>query len=379
MNFKNNPILIPLLISVGFCILYFFMFSFIRYNQADTINFVNATKVLFGNHNVVDTQSRITKPAILLLPGVLNYVFNVKIETFMLLQNILLFISSGVLMSKLVSVFEFGKNLQYLSVFIFFTIQPIAVHSLELINDIAGYFFSILIMHLYFLGQKQSQISVKQYIILSLLIILGVLSKESAGLAVLVIIADSLVNFSSSKFIKNFILLFVSVILIYTVQWLITANYKTNNILNNIVEEFIIDNGFSIKFEQIVHSFDTYWLFIGVGIFHLIKNIKTYTYSKLLLFSGIIVTPMLFLWATVQDRTISVITPLFIIYILYGLKNINLNKLFYLLIITAGILNIVLTYLIYKYNISNLLRYYLSGYTVVFVLSVYYRTKVSYS
>ena len=376
MNYlKNNNILIPLLISLSFCIVYFFMFDFIRYNQADTINFVNATKILFGNTDVIDTQSRITKPVVLLLPGILNYIFSVKIEAVMLWQNILLFISSGVLLGKLISAFGFSNKLQYLGVFIFFTIQPIAVHSLELINDIAGYFFSILILHLYFLWRKQAQISIKQYIILTTIIILGILSKESAGLAVLVIIADSFINFSSSRLIRNSILLFVSVFIILIVQWFIKMHYQTNNIINNVIEEFYVNDGYSIKFEQIIHSFDVYWLFIVTGTFYLIKNIKNYSYSKLLLLAGIITIPVLFLWATVQDRTIAVIAPLFVIYILYAVEKLRFDRLFYILILIAGISNITISFLIYKYDINGLLKYYLMGYFALLIVSIYFKER----
>jgi len=375
MNFKNNNILISLLISLSFCVVYLFLFDFIRYNQADTINFVNATKILFGNSDVVDTQSRITKPVVLLLPGIINYIFNIKIETVMLWQNILLFISTGLLLGKLISIFNFNNKFQYLGIFIFYTIQPIAVHSLELINDIAGYFFSILILYLYFLWQKQPQLSIKQYIILATTIILGILSKESAGLAVLVIIADSVVNFSPSKRIKNFILLFASASIIFAIQWFINTYYHTTSIVINVVEEFYLNNGFSIKFEQIIHSFDTYWLFVALGIYYLIKNINTYSYSKLLLFAGAVSVPVLFLWATVQDRTISVIAPLFVIYIIYAIKNLKLDKLYFPLVIVAGILNISITYLIYKYNISNLLKYYLVIFSIVFFISLVFKNK----
>ena len=373
-KYFKNSLLISLLISLIFCVIYLFLFEFIRYNDADTINFVNAAKILFGNSDVIDTQSRITKPVILLLPGLLNKLYSIDIKAVMLWQNIILFIFSGVFLSKLISVFGFEKNLQYLGVFIFFTIQPIAVHSLELINDIAGYFFSILIMYLYFLWRKQKNISIKQYIILSILIVLGILSKESAGLAVLVIIADSIVSFSLYRFIKNSMMLLISGFIIYIIQWFIKIHFTTTDLLYNIVEEFYLNDGYYIKIEQIVHSFDAYWLFIGLGILSLIKNIQ-HNNSKLLLFAILITVPTLFIWSTVQDRTIAIIAPLFILSILFAINKLNRNKIYYLLVIITGVLNITITFLIYKYNISNLLKYYLFAYSIVFILILYYNAK----
>ena len=96
MKTKNTIIeLIPLFLTCLFAVIYIYLFDFLRYNIADTHNFVNAAKILFGNNDLIDSQSRITKPIILVIPGLLNYLFNVSIETIMLLQNIFLFIGTG--------------------------------------------------------------------------------------------------------------------------------------------------------------------------------------------------------------------------------------------------------------------------------------------
>jgi hypothetical protein len=366
----QNKLIISLSISFIFFILYLFLFNFIRYNEADTHNFVNAAKMLFGDTSVSETQSRITKPVVLIVPGALHYFFGITIEKVMLLQNIIFFLLTGVLFGQLLSLLGFNEKVQYIAIFVLFTIQPIAVHAFELINDIAGFFFSIFILYLYFLYRKSDNISISKYIVLTLVIIAGILSKESSGLAVLIIGAETLVKFSKRRFISNGIMFVVSATSVFLVQWVIKTHFQTQDVLTNVVEEFQLNDGLFIRPEQIIHSFDAYWLFIGLGVLLLLKYLKTYEHAKTLLLAGVITLPFLFLWSTVQDRTIAVAAPLFVVYILFAIEKFPLQKVFVSLIITAGILNILVTYLIYKHNIENLLEFYLAAYTIIFATSL---------
>lgn len=365
---NQKTILYSFLLSCSLAIVYFFVFDSIRFNQADTPNFINATKILFGADGFVDHQSRITKPFVLLLPGVLNSLFSVSITTTMLVQNIIFFCFGGVLFAKLLELFHFNLRSQLLGVFLLYTIQPIVVHSFELINDISGYFFTILCLYYYFYSKAKDTISIYQYLLLALFLTAGILSKESVGIAAIIIFVDSIIDFKKERFFKNSIVLVLVAILVLVVQLLITSYYSYPSNVSNVLEKINTPNSFIFKIEQVIHSFDVYWLYIVLGIWICVKQIKTNALYRLLAISSIVCFPFLFLWPSVQDRTISIIAPLFVVLILVVIDSFKNKNLQFLLLICAGICNILFSYIMYKYSIQGILSIYYLGFLLVFGL-----------
>jgi len=363
---KDISILYIIVITVIFSVVYFTMFRFIRYNVADTPNFINAAKILFGAKNLVDTQSRITKPFVLLFPGFLNFFFNVSITKVMLIQNTIFFCLSGIFFAKLLKVFELNTKKQFLGVFILYTIQPIAIHGFELINDIAGLFFSIFILYLYFNYKKKNELGFRNLLLISLSLSSGILSKESSGLAAIVIIVDSFLDYNKLRFVKISLTVAFSMIIVFLVQWTITRKFGVQNVVENIVEKYTINDSYIFKIEQIIHSFDMYWCYIVYGIYvtFMSKNLKYV--NKLIFYSSLIIIPFLFVWPSVQDRTIAVAAPIFIITILCGLSEIRNTFLNSYLLFIAGFINILGSFLIYRFQIKHLLVLYYSSFCVVF-------------
>lgn len=367
MKTKNTIIeLIPLFLTCLFAVIYIYLFDFLRYNIADTHNFVNAAKILFGNNDLIDSQSRITKPIILVIPGLLNYLFNVSIETIMLLQNIFLFIGTGYFFNL------YLKNLNYsifertIAVYMLFTIQPIAVHSFELITDIAGLFFTVLILYLYTYSHYKYN-SVKT-LLLIVTISAGILSKESCGLAVIIIVADSIVNRNKKLIINNIITLGISGCIILLSQLYISSHFYTHTAIYNVIEEFKNNNGYYVNFQQILHSFDMYWALFIVSCIYMLYRLHTY---KLYIASMLLTIPALFIWATVQDRTIAVAAPLFIVIFIEYIHNSTVSRFLKILILIFGFGNIVCSYLIYALAIAGILPiYYCLGF-VAFGIYVY--------
>lgn len=365
---NQKTIVYSFLLSCSLAIVYFFVFDFIRYNQADTSNFVNATKILFGADGFVDHQSRITKPFVLLIPGVLYTLFSVSITTTMLIQNIIFFCFGGVLFAKLLELFHFNLRSQLLGVFLLYTIQPIVVHSFELINDISGYFFTILCLYYYFYIKAKDTISIYQYLLLALFLTAGILSKESVGIAAIILFVDSFINFKKDKLYRNSFVLMIAVILVLLVQIVILHYYSYPSNVSNVLEKINTPNSFIFTIEQFIHSFDVYWLYIVLGLWISLKQFKTNALYRLLAISSIVCFPFLFLWPSVQDRTISVIAPLFVMLILVVFEKLQNKNVQFMLLICAGICNIVFSYIIYKYSIQGILSIYYLGFLLVFGL-----------
>jgi len=363
----NHSLLFSATQGLFFCVIYLFLFEFLRYNEADTPNFVNAAKMLLGQDNLVETQSRITKPVVLVLPGLINKLWGFKVESIMLFQNIVFVILTAIYFGKLLQALDFDLKKQQLGIFMLFTVQAIAVHSLELINDIAGIFFSVFITYLYFKSLQQKKKHLYFYLLFSLSIVIGILSKESAGMALIIIVPHLLLNESKRTKYHFSISILFSGVLILLVQTVISIYFETHDAFSNVIEEFKINNGFNIRWAQIPHSFDVYWIFIILGTISLIKKRKKNHTANSWLLSGLATIPFLLLWATVQDRTIAVAAPLFIVYILFFVDQYKNKLALYILIIIAGIGNIISTYLIYKHNFNNVLEVYYLSYASLFL------------
>jgi hypothetical protein len=365
---KDKTMLYVVAIAMLFSCIYFYLFSFIRFNLADTPNFINAAKMLYGAENLVDSQSRITKPFVLLVPGFVDYAFGYSITTVILIQNFIFFCLSGLFFAKLLKLFGFDFNKQLLGVFLLYTVQPIAVHSFELINDIAGIFFSIFILYLYFSNKTKNELGFRSLLFLTLALSAGILSKESSGLAAIVIIIDSCLDFKKQRFIKNALAIAFSAIIVFLVQMLISSKLGVQNVVSNVVEKYTDNETASVKIQQILHSFDGYWFYILLGAFLCYRSRKSVYIAKLLFHSCWVVIPFLFIWPSVQDRIIAVAAPIFLIALLYGLKHIQ-NKILNTYLLTfAGILNIVVSFLIYRFQIQNLLALYYATFFVLFVI-----------
>ncbi|MDA3882382.1 MAG: hypothetical protein PF481_03790 [Bacteroidales bacterium] len=358
-------------IIFAFCILYasiyIVLFDFLRFNETDTPNFINAAKILFGAEGIIDNQSRITKPFVLLLPGLLHTYLEIPITGTMLVQNILFFIGTGIYTSKLLQLWNYSFSYQLLGAFILYTIQPIAVFSFILINDIAGYFFTTIALYYYFYSFSKS-LGIIQYITLAGICLAGILSKESSALAMVIIALHTILY--NKKNIIHITYMFAGIIGIYTaIQFFISHTFGYVSSIQNLAQKHTGQEDYVFKVEQLIHSFDIYWLYILGGIIYIFTNKQKYIFYA---WASLCALPFLFLWPSVQDRTIAVATPIFIWVIILFLQKSNTHQK--LLLLCGGIGNITCSYLIYKHQAQSLLPVFYSIFLLLFLLL--YRQKL---
>ncbi|MFO7868113.1 MAG: hypothetical protein R6U95_02305 [Bacteroidales bacterium] len=351
-------------IIFAFCILYasiyVVLFDFLRFNETDTPNFINAAKILFGAEGIIDNQSRITKPFVLILPGLLHTYLGISITGTMFVQNILFFIGTGIYTSKLLQLWNYSFTYQLLGVFILYTIQPIAVFSFILINDIAGYFFITIALYYYFYSFSKT-IGIVQYITLAGICLAGILSKESSALAMVIIALHTILY--NKKNIAHMAYLFVSIIGIYTAtQFFISHTFGYVSSIQNLTKKYTGQDGYVFKIEQLIHSFDIYWLYIACGVMYIFTRQKKNIFY---VWSVLFTIPFLFLWPLVQDRTIAVASPIFMWVIISFIQKSNTHQK--LLLLCGGIGNIVCSYMIYKYQAQNILPIFYSVFTLLFL------------
>ncbi len=367
MNILSNKIQnsIIILCSLLCAIIFFNLFGFLRFNEADTPNFINAARILFGATDLIDCQSRITKPFVLLFPGFLYTYFGISITVTMLIQNLIFFVGTGFFTAKILQYWGFDFTLQLLGVFIIYTVQPLAVLSFMLINDIAGYFFTTFLLYYYLQTKVQT---LEQCVVFSLIGIVGVLSKESSALALIVVLLYMLM-YHSKQWIRLVVTYAAITIAYMGVQWYIQHTFGYVSSIENLTQKYEEPEGYIFKIQQLIHSFDVYWIYIIVGVLYIILRKSPYSFF---VWATIVSIPFLFLWPSVQDRTIAVAAPIFVWVIISFLQQSTwLHKG---LLIVGGISNIVCTYIIYAYKTSNVLPVY---YTIFFVLfALLYKEKI---
>lgn len=338
-----------IIISVALCfaIIYFVLFDFLRFNQADTPNFVNAAKILFGAEGITENQSRITKPFVLLVPGFLFTYAGVSITATMLVQNILFFVATGFLTARLLALWKYSFGMQLLGVFVLYTVQPIAVLSFMLINDIAGFFFTTLILYVYFLSAHIPR-TISHYVLLGSLCIAGILSKESSGLALIVIALHTALH--ERYRIGKLLITYGFVALVYIiVQLIISHRYGYITSIENVAEKYQEPEGYIFKIQQLIHSFDMYWLYICIGIVYIVRT----RVSLFFVWAALVTIPLLFIWPSVQDRTIAVAAPVFLwIIVAYMAQASTAHRV---LLIATGVAQVVVSYVIYAHQVSLLL------------------------
>ena len=122
-------------------IIYWFLFDFLRWIQFDTPNFVGGARLLFGLEGGFDLQARITKPLVLIFPGLIELVSGIHPNYSFLFQNIICYHFCGILIYKVIEHISNSKYQAYLGMLAYITCQPFAIFSLFILSDSVGLLF----------------------------------------------------------------------------------------------------------------------------------------------------------------------------------------------------------------------------------------------
>lgn len=351
--------------GISLLLLYTAVFDAISFNKADTPNFVAASETLFHlDHELADTQSRITKPVYLLFPGLLHVAMDVPITWGMRVQNGFMFLALIYFLVQTLAVLHFDLKEQLLGLWIYLSYQVFAYTSTMLISDIAGHFFAFCTLYLYF---KSPFCSWKKSWSLAWVLSLGLLSKESAGVALIPILIDTLIKNRKKVYLHNGVMVTLVGFIVIGVQFFLKYYYGTATVWENVGEEFEINKGFQGSWMQIWHTYDMQWCFIGIGAYTLWRK-KNTPELRVWQYSFLLSLPFMFLWATVQDRTVFSIAPVLSIVLLLGLRTFKTSWLQWRLPVLFGVLNVLVVALIYHFSIQNLLpAYYLLGMVLMII------------
>jgi hypothetical protein len=357
---KQNILILAIMLSAF--ALYWLMFDFMRWNQFDSPSYIGASRLLFGLEGGFDFQSRIAKPVALIIPGALEFLFNINPEFSFIFQNSILFIISGFFVFNILKSIFPNKGVALSGMIAFISCQSFAIYSLMVLSDIWGWFFALLVIWASIKHKIQKTQNYKTLFFIGLITGVGVLAKESAVIGI--IFSISLLLFSKSKInvkIKQIVLLILGFALpMLAIQALLQFSFD-NSIFLRVAEarEVSTKDGFHIsQLWQLYRVMDVFWIITFIGIISSIRKLVKRQASEIetATITGLIITFCLMpVWPYFVDRVLFMIAPLNIILFAVGLLFIPTRHR--LPIVLAGsFLNIFITWLIYKHHIPGLLE-----------------------
>lgn len=351
----NKKIIITLTVSA---IIYWVLFDFLRWEQYDTPSFIGGARLLFGLEGGFDFQSRLTKPLVLILPGMTELLTGLNPKYTFLIQNIVCFYLCGIFMYKISQIIFKNDKLAYIGMLAYITCQPFAIFSIMVLSDVVGWLFGILGIYLTLKYFQKSFITLKQLTLISILIGLGCLAKESAIIGLIFLFCYILLNkFLFNKKVKLLIVSLLGFIVPIAISFLLVDYFYNDSILKRISEAY--DSTKQDDFElsnikQLFRVIDMYWFLFLIGLIRVFKILKRQFNNyklKSVLLTGLITLMLIPVWPYFIDRILFLSAPVLIIVVVLGIC--EFKQFGFALVLIGGFLNIFISFLIYRYQVQG--------------------------
>jgi len=353
------------LITIGIlCIGYYFMFDFLRLVEFDTPSYIGGARKLFGLPGGYDYQSRLTKPLVLVLPGLLELLFQIHPSHTILAQNILAFFICGIGTYSIIYHLFKSQRKAYWAMFMYLTCQPVAVYSMFITVDTVGWAFGVLAIFLTLRFVQQLNKTINYASKIGALVAVGCLCKESAIIGLIFLFCYLI--FLPISFLKKVKALAAASIGFMT-PWIFALvgiyMFNGDSLLHRVNDvRSAVGEAHYWRLKQVMRMMDVYWFLVPIGIYALKitwknNNQKNIVFATLLaLVIAIIGLPV---WPLCLDRILFLTFPLFLIIICFGLDRLD-TFLQYLLPFGA-IVNVTMAFMIYRYQVKGIL---LLGYSL---------------
>ena len=353
----NKKVIITLTILA---IIYGVLFDFLRWEQYDTPSFIGGARLLFGLKGGFDTQSRLTKPLILLLPGFIELLTSLHPKYIFIVQNIIFFYLCGIFIYKINQLIFKDDKIAYLGMLAYATCQPFAIYSLFVLSDAAGWFFGILGIYLTLKRFSNPIIKLKSLVVIGVIVGLGCLMKESAIIGMIFLFSYILVvKFSFKKKIVFFTASSIGFIIPLMISFLIIEYFYHDSILKRILQAHLVtqsDHFELARIKQIFRIIDMYWFlfFIGlISVFKILKQQPNNYQLKSILVAIVLVSILLPVWPYLIDRILFLLAPFLIVIVNYGI--FKFKQFAFPLVLIGGFLNIFISFIIYKFQTHGII------------------------
>ncbi|MDA3818974.1 MAG: hypothetical protein PF590_00660 [Candidatus Delongbacteria bacterium] len=355
MFHKNNTAYLVIITLIIAYVVYWIAFDFMRWDTFDEPSFIGGARMIFGLEGAFDFQSRITKPLVLLLPGFMEWAFNIHPKITFILQNSVLFFLTGWFMYKSLWLIYREKQLAFLGFLAFIMCQSYAIYALMVLSDAAGWFFIVIGIYLS-LKYVSSTNKIRMGIIIALLMALGIFAKESAVIGMIFFLSILMTENNAFKHkIKN-VFAYGLIFIICTATIFAAVHLQFgDNIIARVHETHLAtkNDSFHIsKLWQLYSVLDVFWMLFFAGVLWFLRSHKKINnrFTATGLIALLISTGLLLLMPYFVDRILFIIAPLLIILVTYGLIPFsNISRI--VLVVGGGIINILVAWLRYRHHI----------------------------
>jgi hypothetical protein len=356
---KRYKALIFILISI-FAIVYWVLFDFIRQVDFDSPSFYGASRLMFHLDGGYNFQSRLSKPLVLILPGLFEYLTGLHPKYTFLVQNIICYYASAFLIYKMLVLILDNEKHAFLGVMAYIMSQPFAVFSLFYLVDMVGWFFGIFAIYLLIKNTENNTLTQKKVMLISFITGLGLLTKESAIIGVIFMVIHLLLSKKSWIKKSSFILLSMLFTAIpFLISNLLTQKYYGVSVFSRVMEQqqsqgWVFYN--SGNFQQLFRILDVYWFLFALGFWSFMKSYKQLKYNiygLAFLITAFVALLTMPIYPFVVDRILFMVAPVLLLFIVLGSS--FFGKHAFKVIFIGGILNVAMSWLIYKYNLGGVL------------------------
>ena len=338
----------------------------------DSPSYIGASRLMFSLPEAFDFQSRMTKPLVLILPGLFEWAFNVDPFIIFIVQNLICFVLAPMYLYRIGYIVFKKESLAYLTAISYSLCQAYAIYSLMVLSDIAGWTFGIIaIFYTVKIFQESNNHTISVFL-LGLFVGFGFTAKESAIIGLLFFGVYTL--YSNLSFIRKITTLssaFLGFILPVISAAIYSYHFFDDSFLHRIIETHegtksdIVESRKVI--DQIFRTVDFYWITFVFGIILFFRSVYLKIKDQYLatfattLFLSCFLLPI---WPYYLDRIFFMLAPFILIFSIKGISYFKESHQ-YAIVLLFGLIAQIISYLIYAHNISGLL---IQGSIVTFII-----------
>lgn len=383
---------IPLPIVIFLMLLwptYSVLFDFLRWQNPDEASFIGGARLLMGLEGAWDEQSRMTKPLVLIVPGLAEWAFNIHPKWTFIAQNWVCYCLNILVLWRFFWLLSKDVYQSSMALLMYHLCQPLAIFSTFVLSDMPGWLMAnwIALEALILLETnaifQQKQIATR-FLGLGILTGLGLLCKESALIggifaAVLLLLKP---NWAFPYKLKMGSLTLLGFVIILALGSWFSMQMTNDTIFKRVNNMWDYQPGRGYynlsNWPQVYRLLDQFWVLVILGSYQIAKHWATYK-SNFIHIALLITIPLGLLllpavYPFIVDRLIFLVAPYLLFIGSLALKAYP-PRLSFALILLGGLLNIGCAYCIYAYQTKGLIALTLLLFTVVIGLAHYLNSR----
>jgi len=361
-------------------LVYWYMFDFLRWDMYDSPSFMGGARMLFGLEGGFDFQSRLSKPLVLVLPGLFEYLLGWDVAYIFIFQSTVSYYVSGYLMYQILILLFNDREKAFGGFLAYLMCQSVALFAFNILADMPGWMFGLLIIWRTLVAAKQKLIRANDIVFITLLSVAGLQVKESAIFGFIFFVFYLFLREKlSRRFLFQISLSGITFLLSFGAIQLFTWVCFDNSILNRILS---VRSTYGFIFydlnnlAQVFRIIDFYWVLLLLGLLALKQGgLESSRKTEIRAFMLSLIISMLLMpvFPFIIDRIMFMVAPGLIVLIAHS-KNL-VGKYYLPSIILGGIFNIGVTWLIYMHDIRGLLAMFGILYLVVIMIFLFLNNK----